>query len=156
MHANHTDETLVLDIDPKVVLEETDFQTSTSVSLLVRPASCASSASNRLRRQPPSDASGSRFKGLDEAHVAGIGQEYEVVGTLLRSGGTAGTDGIVHFNVNFQTAHHTNHSHSDSHSHNHAGGNKRNARERHSRAVVPHGPRDILIIRIIYNGDAPA
>lgn len=102
MHANHSERTLILDVDPKAVLEESDLQSSTTASLLVRPAACSdfktnepdenTAASidnedvngyNRLTRRHRRQG---HVHGLDKAHILSEEDDetlYEVVGKYI-------------------------------------------------------------------------
>ena len=95
MHANHSERTLILDVDPKAVLEESDLQSSTTASLLVRPAACSdfktnepknTAASidnkdvNRLSRRHRRQG---HVHGLDKAHILSDETLYEVVGKYI-------------------------------------------------------------------------
>lgn len=98
MHANHSERTLILDVDPKAVLEESDLQPSTTASLLVRPAACSdyktnepenTAASidnedvNRLSRRHRRQG---HVHGLDKAHILSEEDDetlYEVVGKYI-------------------------------------------------------------------------
>lgn len=98
MHANHSERTLILDVDPKAVLEESDLQSSTTASFLVRPAACSdyktnepenTAASidnedvNRLSRRHRRQ---SHVHGLDKARILSEDDDetlYEVVGKYI-------------------------------------------------------------------------
>lgn len=101
MHANHSERTLILDVDPKAVLEESDLQSSTTASLLVRPAAC----SNFKTNEPENTAASIDNKDVNsynrlsrrhrrQGHVHGLGKAhilseeddetlYEVVGKYI-------------------------------------------------------------------------
>lgn len=236
MHANHSERTLILDVDPKAVLEASDLQSSTTASLLVRPAACLDfktnepdentaaedvNSFNRLTRRHRRQG---HVHGLDKAHILSEEDDetlYEVVGkyillpeallvsfqllwiqnllvrvqimqmrfaqvtlhlhldpfvlqphallmphaiTLthvhtfqLYNEGTVPVDGAmrhatggaIYFNPHHQQGQQMEPRQKGQHEHN-------NRHSRRKRAVVEHGPRDILIMRVVYNGEDPS